>query len=267
MGLFGGIIDVLGSLIFGSDSGGGGGYSSSSQDEKLRKERAKINAENKIKLAELENEKVELVKNAQMDIIEAQKQAAILVEEVKAKGFTVVAQSILVLQDRMNELSARRLEIIEKSSMPIVQEIEKFYAELSDKIQRDNEEYSAKKLPALLKTLDEFEEGSPSYNLFHERIQQDMNQQCYYMQLQMESVYRRQERVLQGVLDTKQQIVEQTGAITKTMIRDMLDKKAGVLAVTEAEAAKKLQGSKAAKRIVLSEEAKKLEEGKGTKGE
>ena len=263
MGLFGGIIDVLYKLIFGSDSGGGGGHSSSSQDEKLRKERAKINADNKIRLANLENEKVELVKNAQLDIIEAQKQAAILVEEVKAKGFTVVAQSILVLQDRMNELSARRLEIIEKSSMPIVQDIENFYAELSDKIQRDNEEYSAKKLPALLKTLDEFEEGSPSYNLFHERIQQDMSQQCYYMQLQMESVYRRQERVIQGFLNTKQQIVEQTGVIAETMVRDMLEKNAGLIAATEVDAAKRLSGMNATKQIATSDETKKLEEGKG----
>ena len=263
MGLFSALLEA----IFGSGSSGGGGGSSPSQDEKLRKERAKINAENKIKLAQLENEKVEMVKNAQLDIIEAQKQAAILVEEVKAKGFTVVAQSILVMQDRMNELSARRLEIIEKCSMPIVQDIENFYAELGDKIHRDNEEYSAKKLPALLKTLDEFEEGSPSYNLFHERIQQDMNQQCYYMQLQMESVYRRQERVLQSVLDTKKQIVEQTGAIAETMLRDMLEKNAGLIAATEPDATKKLAGMGATKQIAGTEEAKKLAEGNCGKGD
>ena len=106
MGLFSVIVGgILGAWAASGSSGGGGG---SSQDEKLRKERAKINAENKIKLAQLENEKVEMVKNAQLDIIEAQKQAAILVEEVKAKGFTVVAQSILVMQDRMNELSGVR---------------------------------------------------------------------------------------------------------------------------------------------------------------
>ena len=265
MGLFGGIIDVLGKLIFGSDSGGGG--SSSSQDEKLRKERAKINADNKIRLAELENEKVELVKNAQMDIIEAQKQAAILVEEVKAKGFTVVAQSILVLQDRMNELSARRLEIIEKSSMPIVQDIENFYAELSDKIKRDNEEYSAKKLPELLRTLDQFEEGSPSYNLFHERIQQDMSQQCYYMQLQMESVYRRQERVIQGFLNTKQQIVEQTGKIAETMVRDMLEKKAQLAEAITTDSVKQLPGSERTKQQPRAGEAKALATGNSDKGE
>lgn len=265
MGLFSVIVGgILGAWAASGSSGGGGG---SSQDEKLRKERAKINAENKIKLAQLENEKVEMVKNAQLDIIEAQKQAAILVEEVKAKGFTVVAQSILVMQDRMNELSARRLEIIEKCSMPIVQDIENFYAELGDKIHRDNEEYSAKKLPALLKTLDEFEEGSPSYNLFHERIQQDMNQQCYYMQLQMESVYRRQERVLQSVLDTKKQIVEQTGAIAETMLRDMLDKKAQLAAAVTADAAKQLPGSEETKQLPGSGDTKALAEGNSDKGE
>ena len=118
-----------------------------------------------------------------------------------------------------------------------------------------------------MKTLDEFEEGSPSYNLFHERIQQDMNQQCYYMQLQMESVYRRQERVLQSVLDTKKQIVEQTGAIAETMLRDMLDKKAQLAAAATAGAAKQLAGTEETKQLPGSGDTKALAEGGSGKGE
>ena len=229
MGLFSGVFGGIGSVvraIFESSSGGvsGSGNNGQKEIEKYKKEIAELKKANEVEVARLENEKVELIKNAQLELLDAQREATILAEEAKAKGFAVVAKCILLLQERMNELGMRRLEIIEKSSLPIIKNIEAFYNELGAKIKQENDEYSLHKLPVLLQTLQQFEEGSPEYNIYLQRIQKDVSQQTYYLQLQMESVHRRQEQVLHELLSTKSKIVEQTGAIMDRMLDELVSK-------------------------------------------
>lgn len=186
--------------------------------------KANINAENQIRLSELETERIELRKQAQKEIIRENADAQIAVEEARAKGFTVMAQTILTLQEKLNEVAEKRLLIIEKASLPIVKEMELFYGELNHKINEDNELYTSKKLPMLLETLSKFPESSPAYQLYFKQIETDMaNQSKHYLQ-QLDNVAERQKMVLNSFLKGKEQIIGQTEALTKIMLENLSQK-------------------------------------------
>lgn len=91
---------------------------------------AQIEAEAKIRLAEMETERVELIKQAQMELLRDEAEAKILVEEAKAKGFTVMAQTIIAMQEQLSQITNNRIEIIERASLPIIKDIENMYKEL-----------------------------------------------------------------------------------------------------------------------------------------
>ena len=186
--------------------------------------KANINAENQIRLSELETERIELRKQAQKEIIRENADAQIAIEEARAKGFTVMAQTILTLQEKLNEVAEKRLLIIEKASLPIVKEMELFYGELNYKINEDNELYTSKKLPMLLETLSKFPESSPAYQLYFKQIETDMaNQSKHYLQ-QLDNVAERQKMVLNSFLKGKEQIIGQTEALTKVMLENLSQK-------------------------------------------
>lgn len=215
MGFFG-VIGGLFKSVLGDSSSGGGTICCDNVTEL-----EELKAKHKKELKRLENEKIQLLQKAQEEIIKARSDAKIIEEAAKAKGFTVVAQTIVALQERLNELGQRRMEIIEKSSLSAIKEMEAFYDDIAHKIQADNEEYNTKKLPVMLEILNKFEEGSAGYNLYFKRIDDDMAQQMYYVQLQMEMVARRQQQMLDSILESKEKIVEQTGAIAEKLMLEL----------------------------------------------
>ena len=256
MGIFSGILSVvskvpsaigaIGSAIFGSNKSSSSSSSTRStttttyEPDKVKVaeyetrrtdiatqaeiKKANINAENQIRLSELETERIELRKQAQKEIIRENADAQIAIEEARAKGFTVMAQTILTLQEKLNEVAEKRLLIIEKASLPIVKEMELFYGELNYKINEDNELYTSKKLPMLLDTLSKFPESSPAYQLYFKQIETDMaNQSKHYLQ-QLDNVAERQKMVLNSFLKGKEQIIGQTEALTKVMLENLSQK-------------------------------------------
>ena len=95
----------------------------------------------------METERVELIKQAQMELLRDEAEAKILVEEAKAKGFTVMAQTIMAMQEQLTQITNNRIEIIERASLPIIKDIENMYKELNDRIVADNDKYNTEKLP------------------------------------------------------------------------------------------------------------------------
>ena len=127
-------------------------------------------------------------------------------------------QNIVLMQEKLNEVAERRLQIIEKGSLQIVKEIEAFYDEVGDKIQSENDEYNMKKLPALLEILSKYEQGSPEHQIYMQRIQDDCQRQQQYYLKQIDNVYSRQAQVIAGFISSKEKIVEQTGQVTHEML-------------------------------------------------
>lgn len=217
MSLFSKVSDFFKGLFGGGSSGVGGNRSTTTYEpDKIRI--AEIERDTKLLLANKETERIEVMKQARLDILEFETQSQIALEQAKAQGLNAIAQMIIAMQDKLNEVAEKRLQIIEKGSIQIIREIETFYNEIGDKIQQDNDDYNLKKLPALLEMLGKYEPGSPEHHIYMQQIQDDRQlQQKHYMK-QIEAVSSRQSQVIAGFISSKEKIIEQTGQITQGML-------------------------------------------------
>lgn len=221
MGFFGGIGRAIRSL-FGGNSSSGSRSTTTYEPDKVKI--AQIEADNKIKLASMEQDRVNLIKEAQLEILEKDYYCKVALEEAKARGFNNVANTILLIQDKLNEVAEKRLKIIETCSLQVIRDVESFYIELGDKIVKDNEEYDLVKLPKLLSILEQYEENSPAYNLYYKRIQDDMDAQAKSYNMQIQGIIERQNMIIKGIESSKEKMIEQTSSITKDLLNNVLSK-------------------------------------------
>lgn len=219
MGIFGSIGRVIKGLFGSSSSGGGSRSTTTYEPDKVKI--AQIEAENKIRLSELETERVELIKQAQKEIIQENVKAQIAIEEAKIRGFDVMAQKLLILQEKLNDIAEKRLLIMEKASWPIIKEMEEFYGQLNKKIEDDYDQYKSQKLPMLLETLSKFPENSPAYELYFDQIKIDKENQAKHYFQQLDNVVKRQDMVLNSFLKGKEQIIAQTATLTQSMLENL----------------------------------------------
>lgn len=216
MGLFGGISGLFNGLLGRGSSGGGTRSTTTYEPDKVKV--AEIERDTKIKLAGMENERIEIMKNARLDILEFETKSKMAIEQAKIQGFNVIAQTIVEMQNKLNEIAEKRLLIIENGSLQVIRDIENFYNELGTKIKEDNNKYTTEKLPEMLSILEKYDEGSVSHKLYMKRIEEDMSLQKQYCEKQIEAVANRQKQVIDGFLKSKERILEQTGQITAGMI-------------------------------------------------
>lgn len=217
---FMGIWSTIKSWFGGSSSGSRTTTNYNYEPDKVKI--AQIEAEAKIRLAEMETERVELIKQAQMELLRDEAEARILVEEAKAKGFTVMAQTIIAMQEQLTQITKNRIEIIERASLPIVKDIENIYKELSDRIVADNYKYNTEKLPNLLSILEKYPEGTTAHKLYSQQIQNDMNAQIKHNDMQLKSLAIRQQQIKSSFFNSKDKILEQTGNLTQNIITNLI---------------------------------------------
>ncbi len=217
MGFFGKIGGFFRGLFGGGGSGGSRSTSSTTYEPDKVKV-AEIERDTKIRLANMENERIELMKQARLDILEYETQSNIALEQARAQGLAVMAQTITNMQEKLNEIAEKRLLIIEKGSLQVIREIEAFYDELGTKLQEENSRYNTEKLPELLSILGRYEEGTPSYKLYYKRIEEDQALQAQYYTRQFDAIMARQSQVINGFLSSKDKIVDQTGQLTAGML-------------------------------------------------
>lgn len=223
MGLFGWIWDKLtGKRSSSSSSGNRSTSTYNYEPDKVRV--AEIERDLKLRMADKELERVELMRDAQLDIIKAQTMGQIAIEDARAKGMAVMADQLVILQEKMLDVAKKRIAIIEEGSMPIIREIESFYAEIGDRIEATSDEYNTKKLPLLLEMLDKYEQGTPQHEIYMAQINDDRIRQNRFVIEQMEQVRERQNVVLNSFLATKEKIIEQTGQITQSVAEGYLKK-------------------------------------------
>lgn len=182
MSIFGKIGGWIKGFFGGGSSSAGSRSTSSTVYEPDKVRIAEIEQNTKIRLATMERERQELMHKAQLEFLQAHYDCEEALVQAKVKGFAATAEMIVRMQSKLTEIAETRMEIIEKGSLPIVKDIEKFYDELGDKVKADNEEYNMEKLPALLAILEKYEIDSPAHKLYQKRIEDDMRLQSeYYM--------------------------------------------------------------------------------------
>ena len=217
MGLFG----TIGGIIkgwFGGGSSGGSRSTSNTNYEPDKVKVAEIEADTKLRLAGMENERIELMKNAKLELLEFETKSKLALEEARARGLYNMAQTIIAVQDKLTEVAERRLQIIENGSIQIVKEIETFYQELGKKIEEDDDTYNTEKLPQLLALLERYEIGTPAHSLYQRRIEDDMALQSKHYTMQLNAVVQRQSQIISGFLQSKDRVVEHTSQLTEGLL-------------------------------------------------
>ncbi len=238
MSIFGKIKD----WIFGSSSGSSSSsrettnYNYSYEPDKLRI--AEIEADLKVKMADKEQERIALARDAQIDILKTQALSQAAIEKARAQGRAVFAQQLVELQKKLLEVEEQRLDIIEKGSLPIVQQIEAFYEQEGDKIQADRDAYNKEKLPLLLDTLKQYDKDSIEYTLYSRQIENDMQLQNQFISTQLIQIAARQKQVLDSFLSSKEQLQNHTAQLTTQLVQGYLeDMKASAATLPAGQAA------------------------------
>lgn len=223
MGLFGTIGGFFKGLFGGKSSGGSGSRSTSNTTYEPDKVKvAEIESQTKIRLADMEIERIKLSRDAQLEIMEQEYRFKVGYEEAKALGFNNIATTIVNMQEKLTEIAQKRIAIIENGSLDLVREIEGFYIELKNKVEENNFKYSEEKLPKLLEVLEKYDENSPAYKLYFKRIEDDMNSQLMSYNKQIEGIAERQAKIIDSFLASKEKMLEQSSQITNSLIENVL---------------------------------------------
>lgn len=217
MGFFGKIGGFFKGL-FGGSSGGGSRSTSSTVYEPDKVRIAEIEQNTKIRLATMERERQELMHKAQLEFLQAHYDCEEALVQAKVKGFAATAEVIVRMQSKLTEIAETRMAIIEKGSLPIIKDIEKFYDELGDKVQADKDKYNLEQLPKLLALLGEYKVDSTEHKLYQKLIEEDMRLQSEYYMKQLDNIAIRQQQVIDGFIKSKNSIIEQTGLLTKELL-------------------------------------------------
>lgn len=142
-------------------------------------------------------------------------------EEARVRGNEMIANSIIAMQEKLNEIAEKRFAIIAYGTMQLVREVENFYGELIAKINDDNEKYSREKLPALLAILEQYPEGSAPHRLYEKHIEQDFQRQCEYTTIQLKAALQRQDKIISATESLKEKVFAQTDQITAGLLEAM----------------------------------------------
>jgi hypothetical protein len=213
MGFFSGLGSLASSAVsaIGSFFGGGsssdsgrdrGGYSSSS--ESYHTSKVTHYDPDKVKVAELENERVGLVKEAQLELIEfnAQMEAAML--EARCRGFHIMQQAMMGMLKEVNVLAEERLVLLEKGSLQQIQQVETMYADLKSDVQ--NDDFLQNKVPQLLNLASQFPEGTDMRQTFMKGIDQEMATHFSFKTNQLSKLNERCQVVVTSVVTSKERM-------------------------------------------------------------
>lgn len=258
MSIFGSIWDSVKS-IFSSSSSGGSRSTSNYNYEPDKVRVAEIERNLKLEMADKERERIELMRDAQLELLKAQGMTQMAIDEARTKNMKAFAEQLAALQEKMLEVAKNRIVIIEEGSLPMIREIEAFYEEVGNRIQAKGDEYTTKKLPQILHLLQQYEKDSPEYEIFASQIKDDRERQNQFIMTQLQKIQERQELVTKSFLETKDKIIEQTGRITQTIAEEYLKKKAAsLLPDYQSTAMPELAHKKAGAKTLLKGQKKEL---------
>lgn len=177
---------------------------------------------NKIRLAEMDAERLEAWRAAQLEFIQAQALAKIAIDKARTEGLTTVAEQFVVLQEKMSYFAQKRTALIESGSLQVITDIERHYDDISDEISAKRDKYNRETLPELLALMGQFAAGSDERALYMEQIRNDMAAQQHFLRTQTDALKERQNSVLQSFLASKASISEQLDNIALLLIEKSL---------------------------------------------
>lgn len=167
----------------------------------------------KVRVAELENQRSEMLVEAQKDIIElnARMQAAVI--EANVRGFEYSANVLKSLMNDMNIIAQQRLQLLENGHFEIVKQIECLYLDLEREIKKDNEAFQLEKLPQMFEVLNKFPEDSAAHKMYSGSIDQQIQLNISFVADKFKGLTQRQHTLIAASTDTKKLVLEQSGQL------------------------------------------------------
>lgn len=221
---------------------------------------AEMENEFQLRLIDKDEERIRLMREAQLDIIQAQTMSQIAIDKMRFEGMAALAEKLIAFQEKMVDLSNKRLLIISTGNMTLVREVERTYKEIGDAIKAEKEEYITKKLPELLSLLAQYEKGSPAYEIYSRQILKDQDIEEEFLSMQMAALLARQQTLENNLGMSAQKIIEQTGEIAKLLSAGYMESQAKVALPSEKKSeTKQIKGVAETKKLSgISPEIKRL---------
>ena len=214
----------VGSKVLPFLAGGGGSSDDRGSDRGYGGERVTVvDDRSAVEVARLNKEKVELEKEAKLELVEAQKNAEIAIEEAKAKGFMVAANTMVMMQEKLTTIAENRQRILNSATSETIKDLEDFYLGLEKEIKEESASYNDKIDNVLIPNLSKYQEGTDAYNIYLKRIQDDMEFHRNYLDKKMDSVIRRQDTIIESITATQQKLLDQTGSMAEKLLGEMLE--------------------------------------------
>jgi hypothetical protein len=209
MSWFGGIVNTISSIF----SFSGSSSSSRSENHHSSSTTQTIYEPDKVRVAELENQRSEMLVEAQKDIIElnARMQAAVI--EANVRGFEYSANILKSLMTDMNILAQQRLQLLENGHFEIVKQIECLYLDLEREIKKDNEAFQLEKLPQMFEVLSKFAEDSAAHKMYLGSIDQQIQLNISFVAEKFKGLTQRQHTLITASTETKKLVLEQSGQL------------------------------------------------------
>ena len=177
----------------------------------------------KVKVADLENCRMDRAIAAQKEIIQMNSEMQLYIMEAHQKGFE---HSTLVLKEMMkslNQIAQERLLLIENGHFEVVKKIENLYLGLEKEIRKDNENFNMEKLPQMLEMLSKFEVGSSSAKLYEKSVDKQIELNITFFEKKLGALHERQKIMVESAVKSKEQVLEQSSQIVLDRMK-FLDK-------------------------------------------
>jgi hypothetical protein len=223
MGIFSGLASLAGSAISAVGSIFGGGGSSLSHNSSSTSNTQTMYEPDKVKVAELENNRMDKAIVAQKEIMKMNSEMQLMIMEAHQKGFE---KSTIILKDMMkslNLIAQERLSLIENGHFEIVEKIEKLYIGLEQEIKDDNDGFNMEQLPKMLEMLSKFEADSPSAKLYEKSIDKQIELNGTFFTQKLGALHERQKLMVVSAIKSKEQVLEQSSQIVLDRMK-FLDK-------------------------------------------
>lgn len=191
---------AIGGFLGSSSSGSGryergGSYSSSTSATTTNYD------PDKVEVAKLENERVHLVKEAQLELLEVNARLEAVMLEARCKGFQAMQVSMMNMLKEVNVLAEERFALLENGSHAQIQKVEEMYASLSQDIKNDN--FMFEKVPQMLNLATQFPEGSDSRKLYMGGVDREMATHFDFTTEQLKKLNERSQVIISSVIESK----------------------------------------------------------------
>ena len=220
MGFLGAVwggVKSVGRAVFGTHS------SSSTTSHTSVSNTQTVYEPDKVKVAELENDRMDRAIEAQKEIIAINNEMQLMIMEAHQKGFEHSTQVLKDMMRALNEIAQERLLLIENGHFEVVEKIEKLYLGLEQEIRDDNDGFNMEQLPKMLEMLSKFEVGSASAKLYEKSIDKQIELNGAFFVQKLGALHERQKLMVASAIKSKEQVLEQSEQIVLDRMK-FLDK-------------------------------------------